>query len=333
MFKNLSLYRVTPGWQLDFAAAEAGLQSAQFLPCGASQALSSGWVPPRGQAHGALLESVQGQWLVRLRFEQKLLPASVVKERAKELALAMEESTGRAPGKKLQKELREQAAQELLPRAFSRTSAVTVWLDTQAGLLMLDTGSAARAEEAITQLVKCWPGFGVSPLHTQVAPATAMATWLLEADAPAGFSLDRDCELKAADDSRAAVRYARHALDIDEVRAHVAAGKMPTRLALTWGSRVAVVLTDALQLKRIKFDDVVFESAKASAPEEEFDTDVALSTGELAGLIRDLIEALGGEAQAIGGSTATEALASSESTASTAAGKSSTTDDAPPWEV
>ena len=49
------------------------------------------------------------------------------------------------------------------------------------------------------------------------------------------------------------MRYARHALDTDEVAQHIAAGKMPTQLALTWNDRVSLVLTEAGQLRKLKF--------------------------------------------------------------------------------
>ncbi len=56
-------------------------------------------------------------------------------------------------------------------------------------------------------------------------------------------------ELKASDDSKAVVRYAKHPLDIDEVREHIAAGKRPTRLAMTWEDRVSFELTEGMQLR------------------------------------------------------------------------------------
>jgi recombination associated protein RdgC len=46
-----------------------------------------------------------------------------------------------------------------------------------------------------------------------------MADWLAGGDAPAGFTIDRDCELKAAGEEKAAVRYVRHPLDGDEIKA------------------------------------------------------------------------------------------------------------------
>jgi recombination associated protein RdgC len=106
--------------------------------------------------------------------------------------------------------------------------------------------------------------------------------------------VDRECELKAADESRAVVRYARHALDTEEVRQHVATGKLPTRLALTWEGRVSFVLTESLQLKKLAFLEGVFETSGAERA-DGFDADTAIATGELRKLLPDLLEALGGE--------------------------------------
>ena len=90
-----------------------------------------------------------------------------------------------------------------------------------------------------------------------------MSAWLSEKQAPPGFSIDRECELKQPDSEKAAVRYARHTLDIDEVGEHIKQGKLPTQLALTWNSRVSFVLTEGLALKKIKLLDVVLEKQRA----------------------------------------------------------------------
>ncbi len=67
---------------------------------------------------------------------------------------------------------------------------------------------------------------------------------------------------------------------------------MPTRLARTGKSRVSVVLSDNLQLKKIAFLDVVFENANEEV--DSFDADAAIATGELIKLMPDLFAALDG---------------------------------------
>ncbi|MBK9347967.1 MAG: recombination-associated protein RdgC [Burkholderiales bacterium] len=298
MFKNVMLYRLGAPWPSDVAAVEAALDTARFVPCGASQEKAVGWLEPRGIAHGPLVEVIGGQWLFKLMMEMKVVPGSVVKRKVEEQVAHIEATTGRKPGKKEKKELSEDARLALLPMAFSKQSSVQVWVDPAAGLLITDAGSQAKADEVMTWLIKAVDGLAVSLINTQVSPAAAMATWLSTKEAPADFTVDRECELKAPDESKAVVRYTRHALDTDEVAQHIAMGKMPTRLALTWNDRVSFVLTEGLQLKKIAFLEGVFDGNTASPGDgkaDNFDTDAAIATGELQGLIPDLIEALGGE--------------------------------------
>ena len=295
MFKNLTLYRLGADNTLDFAALDAGLQKAPFVACGATQPLASGWTPPRGTAGGPLVESIGGHWLLKLMTEQKVLPSSVVKRRTDEVVAQIEQQSGRKPGKKEKKEIKEQVVLELLPMAFTKRSALTVWIDPEARLLVVDTASPSRADEVVTQLVKAIEGLIVAPLHTAEAPAAVMSAWLVDGEPPAAFSVDRECELKSSDEMKSVVRYARHALDIEEVRQHIGAGKRPTQLAMTWHGRVSFLLTEAMQVRKIAFLDVVFEGNQSPAKDEAFDADAAIGTGELRRLIPDLIEALGGE--------------------------------------
>eukprot|EP01034_Spumella_vulgaris_P036687 gene36688-45256_t len=265
------------------------------MECGATQEQSLGWVPPRGDQHGAMAESVGGQWILRFMVESKVLPGSVLNRRVKEKAARIEQETGRKPGKKESKELKDEAKLDLLPMAFTKQGSMWVWIDTESRLLVLDTGSQGRADEVVSLLVESLPGLSVSLLNTQTSPQAAMAHWLSAQEPPVGFSIDRECELKSADEAKAVVRYARHPLDIDEVQQHIQQGKLPTKLAMTWDDRVSFMLTEGLQVRKLSFLDTVFEGTKAD--DGGFDTDVAIATGELVKLIPDLIEALGGEAE------------------------------------
>jgi recombination associated protein RdgC len=294
VFKNLMVFRMDAGWQPSFAQMQDSLEAERFVPCGASQEKAIGWVEPRGEAHAPLVELVDGQLILKLKIETKSVPGSVVNRKAKERSAHIESTTGRKPGKKEMREIKDDVKLSLMPMAFTKESTIWVWIDAKAQLLMLDAGSQAKADEVITMLVKSFAGLGLRLIHTQMSPQSAMAAWLLEQESPSGFSVDRECELKAADESKAVVRYVRHALDTDEVKQHVAAGKLPTRLALTWDGRVSFVLTEALQIKKITFLDAVFE-ASSSEKDEGFDADVAIATGVLRKLLPDLIEALGGE--------------------------------------
>ncbi|MGB4060095.1 MAG: recombination-associated protein RdgC [Burkholderiaceae bacterium] len=329
MFKSVWVYGVASGWPASIETVEEALQCMPFVPCGASQDKAVGWVPPRGQAHGPLIESVNGQWMLRFKVEVRQVPSSVINRRVNDMAAQIEATTGRKPGKKEKRDLKEEAVAALLPQAFPREQSIWVWLDTTHHRMVLDSTSAARADDIITALVKVLDGFSVEPLSTALSPAVAMATWLTEQEAPAGFAIGKECELKSADESQAVVRYARHPLLTDEVKAHLAQGKQPTRLALEWDDRVSFVLGDNLQLKKLAFDDKVLEQAKAQGQRaDDFDGNVLMVTAELSPLIGDLIDALDG--LAVPGGTPAPAQAE-PSTAPAPAASAATDDDDPPF--
>ena len=140
MFKNLIVHRIDTAWRPDPAQAEQALAGLPFVPCGATQEKSAGWTPPRGVAHGALVESVGGQWLLEYMIESKTLPAAVVRRKVDERAAQVEAASGRKPGKRERKELKEDVTLALLPLAFTRhrasrsgsTPARTAWCSTPA---------------------------------------------------------------------------------------------------------------------------------------------------------------------------------------------------------
>lgn len=335
MFKNLLIYRVAPDWTAEFTDLESALDKARFVECGATQPRSAGWVSPRGQAHGALVEAVAGHWLMTLMVESKLVPGAVVKRRIDALAEKIEQDTGRKPGRKARQELKDQAMLELLPMAFTKRGTVRVWIAPAERLLAIDAGSQARADEVLTALTEALPGFAAQPINTTLSPAAAMADWLVSGEPPAGFTIDRDCELKAAEGEKPAVRYARHTLEIAEIREHIAAGKHPTRLALTWNGRVSFVLTEGLQIKRLAFEDGVFEKQPGASRDENFDADAAISTGELLPMVGDLLDALGGE-QALGaggGESDPNRPAAAATAAAAPAAGNPPGGEMPPWEA
>ena len=288
------IYRIAPHWQMDLLELAAALAQWPFVECAATQERSWGWAPPRGQAHGLMAESVGGQWLLRFMVETKVLPGSVLARRVQDKAARIEQETGRKPGKRESRDLKEEAKLDLLPMAFTKQSAMWVWLDTQPRVLVIDTTSQGRADEVASALIEALAGLSLALLDTQTSPQAAMAHWLSTQEAPAGFSIDRECELKSADEEKAVVRYARHPLDIEEIQAHIAAGKLPTKLALSWDDRLSFLLTEGLQIKKLVFLDT---AAQGPTDEGGFDADVALATGELCQFIPELIAALGGESE------------------------------------
>lgn len=297
MFKNVMVYRIGADWSASIENMEEALSQLPYVPCGATEQKSVGWVPPRSQQHGALVELVGGHRILCFMIESKAVPGAVIKRRLDERLAHIEATEGRKPGRKESRTLRDDILLELLPMAFSKTGSVMVWLDLQNRRLVLDTGSQGKADEVITALVNAFPTLQISPLNTQVSPQASMTQWLTGgADVwPTHFAQGREVELKSSNEMNSVVKFTRHHLEDEEMRRHIDQGKLPTKLAMDWDGRVSFVLTEAAQLKKVAFLEGVFEDNASAEEEGGFDADVAIVTGELGSLITDLTEALGGE--------------------------------------
>jgi recombination associated protein RdgC len=294
-FKNLQIYRLPAPWAMSSEQLESSLAAQAFAPCNSGDMQSQGWSSPRENAQ--LVHTVNRQMLIMLGTEKKLLPSSVINQVAKARAAEIEEQQGFKPGRKQMKELKEQVTDELLPRAFSIRRDTRVWIDPVNGWLVVDSSSPAKADEILKLLLKSVDPLPLTNLRVARSPQAAMTDWLAADEAPPGFSIDQDTELRASGDSRATVRYAKQAPEADDLRRHIAAGKQCTRLALTWNDRISFVLTESLALKRIAPLDVIKENADslASGADERFDGDMQLMTGELNQMLAALVQALGGE--------------------------------------
>jgi recombination associated protein RdgC len=287
-FKHLSFYRLPQPWTLSAAALEEKLAPRPLTPCPAGSLSSTGWVPPAQDA--ALVYAQEGQLLIALGTEQKLLPGSVIKDAAALRAQEYERTKGFKPGRKALREIREVVAAELLPRAFTRRSQVRAWIDPAHARLVVETTAPSRAEWLLQHLREALGSLEVQLPETRTTPAATLTAWLAAGQAPGDFSLEDECELSGSHESRPVIRYLRHPLVEASLRKHLDAGMQATRLALGWRGQLSLVINQALQLKRVKFLDLEGqrETDPELNPELAFEADFALMTGTYAALLDEI---------------------------------------------
>lgn len=294
-FKNLIIYRLPEGWSVPTVELESRLSNRPLQAPNSFEMFSRGWVhssPAQRYVH-----TTNGQHLIALGVEQKLLPSSIIKQVTNERAAELAEQQGFPVGRRQMRELKDRVTEELRARALSRRRITRAWIDPANGWFVVDAAGGARADELVETLRDTLGSLPLQFLETQLVPHASMSAWLSLGDAPLRFVIDQDLELQTADKTKATVRYVRHPLETKEIQAHLSSGKYPTRLGLTWNDRIAFVLTDKLQIKRVEFLEMVKEKSddETVSPEEQFDIDFLLMTGELAQMLSDLREALGGE--------------------------------------
>jgi recombination associated protein RdgC len=296
-FKNLCIYRLPPEFNTPAAELEAMLEGRQLQPCGHFDMMTRGWVPVGPTAR--LLHTIGNHQMIALGVEQKLLPGSIIRQTATDQAVQIAAEQGYPVGRKQMRELKLRVTEELRARALVKRRIVHAWIDRDNGWFIVDTAGLARAEEVVETLRETLGSFAVVPIDAARSPQASMGAWLGLGQVGYHMNIDDDLELQAADLSKATIRYSHHAFDNAEVRKHFAAGFVPTKLGLTWNARISFVLTEKMQVKRVQFlemekDD---EGGQDVDPQEQFDIDFAVMSGELAKLLADLVDAMGGRGE------------------------------------
>lgn len=293
-FKNLCLFDLEDEWTLPPAQLEERLAKHPLQPCAAMALESLGWISPRD--NGALVESLERHYLITLGHEQKLLPGSVITDAAKEKAVEFEKQRGFKPGRKQMRDFKERATVELLPRAFARRRSTHAWIDAAHKRLVIDASSSNRGELVAEQLRDALGHLALVPPYVDPSPRATLTQWLAAGRAPSPFALGDECELTSSDNEKSVVRYLRHPLDSEQIQRHLDSGMGVSRLGLQWRDRLNLVVDEKLQLKRVGFLEVD-ETAEADDqldPDQQFEADFAVMTGELSKMIEELFEALGG---------------------------------------
>ena len=127
-FRNLSVYRLPPGWSVSVAQLQEMLARAAFAPTTDLQAESTGWAPVHDEL--GLVHAMQDHLLLRMRTETRVMPAKAIDLQVDEAAAKVEEAQGHKPGKRQRREIREQVIDQMLPAAFRQQDDVLIWIDT-----------------------------------------------------------------------------------------------------------------------------------------------------------------------------------------------------------
>jgi recombination-associated protein rdgC len=294
-FKQISLYPLNKDKLPDLDTLSAKLAEARFVPVSGLDWFSEGFAAPVSFSPEPVFPA-EHTWLVALKKEEKVLPAGVIRDILDDKVAEIQNNEARNVGRKEKQELKEQITDDLLPRAFTRSSRSLAVFDTKHGYLLVNNVSSTKAENMLTRLREALGGLEASLPNTKQSPASLMTSWLLNGACDGGFELDSDCELKGSGDVAPTVKISKQDLTADEVVQHVKNGKTVTQLGLVWREQLAFVLTQDFTLKRIQYLDVLQEEAEShgdDAASLAFASQILMAEA-LSTMVDELVVHLGG---------------------------------------
>jgi len=298
-FRNLIWYQFSPNENFDEASLIDALAATPFTPCRGAEAKSSGFGAPAGVIEEPVFTS-QGFHLVALHSEEKILPASVLKDAVADKVSEIEAAESRKVFRREQQQLKDELTLTLLPRAFTRKRVTRALIAPQQGWIFVDASSHNRAEELMSALREALGTLKAVLVSTKHSPSRLMTDWVLDAQPVAqNFQLGEDAELVDPLNSGSQIKLKGQVLNQSDVQAHLQGGLMVDRLALNFDEQLEFVLHADLSIKRLRPTETAAERMETDQddPLAALDTEVAHLGLELNKLIPAVVDAFGGPAE------------------------------------
>jgi recombination associated protein RdgC len=282
-FRNLFFYTLPEISALSTETLEVALEANALQPVGALAMQSRGFLPPMGE-QGAYLQKLDNSLWLCLGGEDRILPSVVVHKEWQVKIAKLEEAKGHPLGKRARSQLKQETMDELMPRAFVKTSRLNAVINRQQGFIVIDATSAKAAEAFVSKLREALGSFPALPLQSAQAPRSILTNFLLKQSLPENWYLGEECELQDPAEKGALVKCLRHDLASEEVLAHLTTGKQVSRLALLFDANLSFVLGDDLIVRKFKLLEGAVESMEntnTESLEDELMARFALFSGEL----------------------------------------------------
>lgn len=294
IFKNAHIYRLTESLGLSSEQFEAALNERAFVPCSGIRPSSFGWVPPA--QNGPLLHEVAGCYLLTAKREDKVVPSSALADVLAEKISRLESTEGRPIRGKEKQRLKEDALAEILPRALPKSKLVSGYISVKDNLLVIDTSSTPEAEMFLTCLRDTIGRLNVVPPQIKSNPADVFTHWLKTRKMPDDFSFGDQCDLFDPED-QSAVSCRRQDLATSEIRTHLDAGKLCSKLAIVWHGDLKVTVDKDLILRQMKILSSDDSAEDNEDPVAQLDAAFVNMTLEMSRFLPALFSALGGESR------------------------------------
>ncbi|MES2205117.1 MAG: recombination-associated protein RdgC [Pseudomonadota bacterium] len=291
LFKQAQLFSFNKTIPTQLSSLLPKLESLTFKSCPPSFASSHGWVIPTKDKDAPLVYSMGHYLLLSLQFEEKVLPAGVIKKELETKIDELQQKEDRKIYSKEKKNLRDEVTMTLLPKAFTQISQIYALVDTKHQRLITNTLQADKTKTLLSAFKKCFD-IDITPLKLKKIPYL-LTQWVKQNDAPEGIEILDQCFLQDPNAVKRNIRAQSQSLSSPPLQALIDSGLEVKQLLLGWQDAVTFTLTEHMHLKNIRLADELINDADEAASEsalDRFNTDFILMTKTLEPLFLTLIE-------------------------------------------
>lgn len=287
-FKNCSIYDLK-SFELDSDALAEKLEDKRFRPVGRQESEVLGWVSPLNRQLESLVHTANGCHLLCLRKEQKVIPASMLREAIEDKVATIQDVEGRKVYGKERGAIKDDLLSVLKPKALTKSVHTFGYLDPRHELLVVNAASKNTADAFIQLLIDSLGSLGATALCGEQHPATIMNQWLLD-DMPAAWSLAGNYQLIDPQDNRQA-SFKNDDTTSDFIAELIEDGFWIKKLGIDYQGLFSAMIQDDLTISSIRFhDELIAENDDVDESEQyaRFDADFVLMTQTLAGFIAEM---------------------------------------------
>jgi recombination associated protein RdgC len=289
-FKQVQLFQLGDSIPYSPEKVAEQLEALAFTPCLPSLPSSAGWVSPFEDENAPLVHALNGQILLCLQIEEKILPGAVVRQELNDRIKAIQLRDDRRVRQKEKLSLKDEVMMTLLPRAFTKLVRLYAYIDTKNNWLVLGTTNAAKTEQFMT-LFKRSMTENVRPFELN-KPAPIITHWLQNKSNPVEFSIEKACVLQDPAQQNRIIRCQQQDLFASSIQSILKEGCLVKQLALCWHDRINFILADDFTIRSIQYQEEVIAAANdidTETKQQQFDADFFIMSETLRGMIIDLL--------------------------------------------
>ncbi len=290
-FRNCHIYKLSQSFDESAESLVSKLEAKRFSAASRQDTESLGWVSPLDRHLELLVHTANGCHLLCMRKEQKVIPASMVKETLDERVKTIEDNEGRKVYGKEKTALKDDILSLLKPKALSKSSHIFGYIDPRNELLIINTGSNSVADTFLQLLIDSLGSLGAVKLMGEENPSAIMNQWLLTG-LPQGWRLTGQYELKDPQDDRLA-KFKDNETANQLINELLEDGYWIKKLGIDYKDQFNAIIQDDLQVKGLKFvEELINENDDIDNSEQyaRFDADFVLMTQTLAEFVAELVK-------------------------------------------